>query len=108
MKAFISGSGEADVYLVMCRTGEAGAKGVSCILVEKGTPGLTFAKKERKVEIIPLIIYLLASPNLSFQWLQQQVLDASGKSESTILQYKGSLCYLKEPHSLTELLCLNY
>ncbi|RUS87563.1 hypothetical protein EGW08_004669 [Elysia chlorotica] len=48
-KAFISGSGEADLYIVMCRTGEAGSKGVSCILVEKGTPGLSFAKKERKL-----------------------------------------------------------
>lgn len=48
-KAFISGSGEADLYVVMCRTGDTGAKGVSCILVEKDTPGLSFAKKERKL-----------------------------------------------------------
>ena len=35
----------------MCRTGESnsGAKGISCILVEKGTPGLNFGKKESKV-----------------------------------------------------------
>lgn len=48
-KAFISGAGESDVYLVMCRTGEAGPRGISCILVEKDTPGLGFGKKERKV-----------------------------------------------------------
>ncbi|XP_034025007.1 isobutyryl-CoA dehydrogenase, mitochondrial [Thalassophryne amazonica] len=48
-KAFISGGGEADVYVVMCRTGGKGAKGVSCVLVEKGSPGLSFGKKERKV-----------------------------------------------------------
>lgn len=48
-KAFISGGGDADVYLVMCRTGSEGPKGISCVLVEKGTPGLSFGKKEKKV-----------------------------------------------------------
>ncbi|XP_059154358.1 isobutyryl-CoA dehydrogenase, mitochondrial-like [Physella acuta] len=48
-KAFISGSGRSNIYLVMCRTGELGAKGVSCILVENGTQGLSFGKKEKKV-----------------------------------------------------------
>jgi isobutyryl-CoA dehydrogenase len=48
-KAFISGGGESDVYLVMCRTGDQTPKGISCILVEKGTPGLSFGKKEEKV-----------------------------------------------------------
>ena len=35
----------------MCRTGEknSGAKGISCIMVEKDTPGLSFGKKELKV-----------------------------------------------------------
>jgi isobutyryl-CoA dehydrogenase len=37
------------MYLVMARTGETGPKGISCILVEKGTPGLSFGKKEQKV-----------------------------------------------------------
>jgi isobutyryl-CoA dehydrogenase len=50
-KAFISGGGESDVYLVMCRTDAdaPAAKGISCILVDKGTPGLSFGKKEDKV-----------------------------------------------------------
>ncbi|XP_025098642.1 isobutyryl-CoA dehydrogenase, mitochondrial-like isoform X1 [Pomacea canaliculata] len=48
-KSFISGAGATDVYLVMCRTGEAGPRGISCILVEKNTPGLSFGKKEKKV-----------------------------------------------------------
>ena len=48
-KAFISGGGDTDIYLVMVRTGGPGAKGISCILVEKGTPGLSFGKKENKV-----------------------------------------------------------
>lgn len=48
-KSFISGGGENDVYFVMCRTGQAGPKGISCILVEKSSPGLSFGKKERKL-----------------------------------------------------------
>ena len=48
-KAFISGGGHADLYLVMARTGEAGPKGISSFLVEKGTPGLSFGKPERKM-----------------------------------------------------------
>ena len=39
-QAFISGGGDTDLYLVMCRTGGQGPKGISCVLVEKGTPGL--------------------------------------------------------------------
>lgn len=48
-KAFISGGGRSDVYLVMARTGEAGPRGISCILVEKGTPGLSFGAQEKKL-----------------------------------------------------------
>ncbi|KAI8802752.1 acyl-CoA dehydrogenase [Cladochytrium replicatum] len=48
-KMFISGGGDSDVYLVMCRTGGPGPKGISCVLVEKGTPGLSFGQKERKL-----------------------------------------------------------
>ncbi|KAF6022471.1 hypothetical protein EB796_019214 [Bugula neritina] len=48
-KAFISGGGESDVYLVMCRTGDSGPKGISCLLVENGSPGLSFGAKERRL-----------------------------------------------------------
>jgi alkylation response protein AidB-like acyl-CoA dehydrogenase len=48
-KAFISGAGVSDVYVCMVRTGEDGSKGISCIVVEKGMPGLSFGKKERKM-----------------------------------------------------------
>ncbi|CAF4316634.1 unnamed protein product, partial [Rotaria socialis] len=48
-KAFISGGGESDIYLVMCRTGDQTPKGISCILVEKDSPGLSFGKKEEKI-----------------------------------------------------------
>ncbi|HVT26361.1 MAG TPA: isobutyryl-CoA dehydrogenase [Rhizomicrobium sp.] len=48
-KAFISGAGVSDVYTCMVRTGEDGPKGISCLVVEKGMPGLSFGKKERKM-----------------------------------------------------------
>jgi hypothetical protein len=48
-KAFISGGGVSDLYVVMARTGEAGARGISCIVVEKGTPGLSFGAQEKKL-----------------------------------------------------------
>ena len=48
-KAFISGAGASDLYVCMVRTGESGPGGVSCLVVEKGTPGLSFGKPERKM-----------------------------------------------------------
>ncbi|XP_078359240.1 isobutyryl-CoA dehydrogenase, mitochondrial-like [Oculina patagonica] len=48
-KAFISGAGDTDLYIVMVRTGQQGPKGISTVIVEKGTPGLSFGKKEKKV-----------------------------------------------------------
>jgi alkylation response protein AidB-like acyl-CoA dehydrogenase len=48
-KAFISGAGENDIYVCMVRTGDAGAGGISTLVVEKGTPGLSFGKNERKM-----------------------------------------------------------
>jgi alkylation response protein AidB-like acyl-CoA dehydrogenase len=48
-KAFISGGGRSDLYVTMVRTGEAGPKGISCLVVENGTPGLGFGKPERKL-----------------------------------------------------------
>jgi alkylation response protein AidB-like acyl-CoA dehydrogenase len=48
-KAFISGAGVSDIYVCMVRTGEDGPKGISCLVIEKGAPGLSFGKKERKM-----------------------------------------------------------
>lgn len=48
-KAFISGGGYSDVYVVMCRTGEDGPKGISTLIVENGTPGLSFGGLENKM-----------------------------------------------------------
>ncbi|KAH6576870.1 hypothetical protein BASA62_001155 [Batrachochytrium salamandrivorans] len=48
-KAFISGAGESEIYIILARTGGPGPKGISCFLVEKDTPGLSFGKKEKKV-----------------------------------------------------------
>ena len=68
LQAFISGGGDTDVYLIMARTGEQGSLwscdlscdiynnmictgpgGISCFIVEKDSPGLSFGQKERKV-----------------------------------------------------------
>lgn len=48
-KAFISGGGSSDIYVVMCRTGGEGAKGISTLVVPKDTPGLSFGRKEEKL-----------------------------------------------------------
>lgn len=48
-KAFISGAGFSDLYVLMCRTGEDGPKGVSTVLVPDGTEGLSFGKNEDKM-----------------------------------------------------------
>jgi alkylation response protein AidB-like acyl-CoA dehydrogenase len=48
-KQFISGAGVSDIYVVMVRTGEAGPSGISTVIVEKGTPGLSFGANEKKM-----------------------------------------------------------
>ena len=48
-KAFISGGGMSDLYVCMVRTGEEGPNGISCMAVEKGTPGLSFGAQEKKL-----------------------------------------------------------
>jgi alkylation response protein AidB-like acyl-CoA dehydrogenase len=48
-KAFISGGGYSDTYVAMVRTGENGPKGVSAVLIEDGTPGLSFGGLEDKM-----------------------------------------------------------
>ncbi len=48
-KQFISGAGFNDTYVCMVRTGEDKSKGVSCLVVEHGTPGLSFGPPEKKL-----------------------------------------------------------
>ncbi|MDX8348702.1 acyl-CoA dehydrogenase family protein [Cognatiyoonia sp. IB215446] len=48
-KAFISGGGYSDAYIVMARTGDAGPKGISAILVEEGADGLSYGGLEDKM-----------------------------------------------------------
>ena len=48
-KQFISGAGYNDVYVVMVRTGEDKTKGVTCLVVDKDTPGLSFGAPEKKL-----------------------------------------------------------
>jgi butyryl-CoA dehydrogenase len=48
-KMWITSGGIASTYIVMARTGEAGAKGISSFIVENGTSGFSFGKKEKKM-----------------------------------------------------------
>ena len=48
-KAFISGGGENEVYVTMVRTGEDGPKGISCLVIDKDMPGVSFGAQEKKL-----------------------------------------------------------
>jgi alkylation response protein AidB-like acyl-CoA dehydrogenase len=49
-KMWVTNGGEADIYLVMARTSPGNsASGISCFVVERGTPGFSFGKQERKM-----------------------------------------------------------
>jgi alkylation response protein AidB-like acyl-CoA dehydrogenase len=48
-KQFISGGGENEVYVTMVRTGEEGPKGISCLVIEKNMPGVSFGAQEKKL-----------------------------------------------------------
>ena len=48
-KQFISGAGANEIYAVMVRTGEDGPKGISCVVIEKDMPGVSFGANERKL-----------------------------------------------------------
>lgn len=48
-KQFISGGGENEVYVVMVRTGEDGPKGITCLVIDKDMPGVSFGAQERKL-----------------------------------------------------------
>lgn len=52
-KIFITNAGEADIYVIFARTDRAAEKhrGISAFIVEKGTPGFSFGKKEKKMGI---------------------------------------------------------
>ncbi|WP_300537465.1 acyl-CoA dehydrogenase family protein [Sphingosinicella sp.] len=48
-KAFISGAGQNEVYVTMVRTGSEGPKGISCLVIEKDMPGVSFGANEKKM-----------------------------------------------------------
>lgn len=48
-KQFISGAGENEVYVTMVRTGAEGPKGISCLVIDKDMPGVSFGANERKL-----------------------------------------------------------
>jgi alkylation response protein AidB-like acyl-CoA dehydrogenase len=49
VKAWVTHQGVADVYVLMCRTGEHKSRGISTLLVRDGTPGLSYPPVERKM-----------------------------------------------------------
>ncbi len=49
VKQFISGAGVSDLYVTMVRTSESGASGISTLVIEKDTPGLSFGANEKKM-----------------------------------------------------------
>lgn len=49
VKQFISGAGASGYYVVMCRTADTGARGISAVVVHKDTPGLSFGPNEKKM-----------------------------------------------------------
>ena len=48
-KQFISGGGENEVYVTMCRTSDDGAKGITCFVIDKDMPGVSFGAQEKKL-----------------------------------------------------------
>jgi alkylation response protein AidB-like acyl-CoA dehydrogenase len=48
-KQFISGAGANEIYVAMVRTGEDGPKGISCMVIEKDMPGVSFGANEKKL-----------------------------------------------------------
>ncbi len=48
-KQFISGAGFNDVYVTMVRTSEHKTKGITCLVIDKDTPGVSFGKPEKKL-----------------------------------------------------------
>jgi len=48
-KQFISGGGVSDIYVTMVRTGDTSPKGISCLVIDKDTPGVSFGAPERKL-----------------------------------------------------------
>jgi alkylation response protein AidB-like acyl-CoA dehydrogenase len=48
-KQFISGAGVSDIYVTMVRTSDGGAAGISTLVIEKDTPGLSFGAEEKKM-----------------------------------------------------------
>ncbi len=48
-KVFISGAGDTDVLVVMLRTGDAGPKGITALLIPADAPGISYGKKEEKM-----------------------------------------------------------
>ena len=70
-KSFISGGDFSDIYLTMVRTGEAGSHGISALLVEKNSEGLSFGSNEEKMgwKSQPTAQVIFDDCNISYQQL---------------------------------------
>ncbi|XP_020038809.2 isobutyryl-CoA dehydrogenase, mitochondrial isoform X2 [Castor canadensis] len=125
-KAFTSGGGESDIYVVMCRTGVSGPKGISCMVVEKGTPGLSFGRKEKKLglssslascslgaahaSVILARDYLkirkqFGAPLASNQYLQFQLADMATRLVASRLMVRTAAVALQEEREDAVALC---
>src|ERR1700721_3170496 len=91
VKQFISGAGTSDVYVVMARTGgaeTAGPRGISAVMVEKGTPGLRFgAHAEERGDADKVELCAMA---------KRYVTDACFDVADKALQLHGGYGYLRE------------
>jgi alkylation response protein AidB-like acyl-CoA dehydrogenase len=77
IKQFISGAGAADIYIVMARSGNAGPRGISSFIVEKGAEGLSFGPCEKKM-------------GWNCQPTRQVILDEVRVPETNLLGAEGS------------------
>ena len=93
-KQFISGAGASDLYLCMVRTGEAGPAGISALVVEKGTPGLSFGADEHKMGW-----NAQPSKRTDFQALQFRLADMATSLEvsRTFLRHAASALDARDP-----------
>ena len=88
-KAFISGATLSDIYLTMVRTGDKSANGISCIIVDKNSEGLSFGKLETALPIpcpapVTIAVFPLSSVEKSISislYITPSFLPASQKTD---------------------------
>ncbi|KAH0623278.1 hypothetical protein JD844_031424 [Phrynosoma platyrhinos] len=104
-KAFISGGGDTDLYVVMCRTGGPGPKGISCLVLEKGMPGLSFGKKERKVGWNSQPTRAVVFEDCAVPYLQFQLAEMATRLVASRLMVRNAARALQEEREDAVALC---